>query len=68
MFRIAVPKLKDARQDGTHRSEIQGFLAVVETLQIVPKVLARFFGKTTDDILRVPKPTNPRLRAWASHG
>lgn len=68
MFGIAVPKLKDARQNGTHWSEIQRLLTFVETLQIVPKVLARIFGESTDDILRVPKPTNAGFRTWASHG
>ena len=58
MFRIAVPKLEDARQNRAHRSEIQRLLTFVETLQIVPQVLACFLGKATDDILRVPKPTN----------
>ncbi|HTV60597.1 MAG TPA: hypothetical protein VMJ93_17115 [Verrucomicrobiae bacterium] len=67
MFGIAVPKLEDARQNGTHRSEIQRLLTFVETLQIVPEVLARIFGKAADHVLRIPKPTNARFRTWASH-
>lgn len=68
MFGIAIPKLKDARQNGTHRSEIQRLLTFVEALQIVPEVLAGFFGKATDNTLRVSKPTNAGFRTWAGHG
>ena len=66
MFGIAVPKLKDARQNRAHWSEIQRLLTFAETLQIIPEVLARVFGEAADHVLRIPEPTNPGLRAWAS--
>ena len=65
MLRIAVPQLKDARQNGTHCGEIQRLLAFVETLQIVPEVLAGLIGKTANDFLRVSEPTNAGWRSWA---
>lgn len=68
MFRIAVPKLKDARQNRTHRSEIQRLLTFVKTLQIISNVLACIFGEAPDHILRIAQPTKPGVRSWASHG
>ncbi|MFZ3201729.1 MAG: hypothetical protein WA175_11340 [Candidatus Acidiferrales bacterium] len=53
MLRITVTQLEDARQSGTHRGEIQRLLTIVETLQVVPEVLARLIGETANDLLRV---------------
>jgi len=68
VLRVAIPQLEDAGQDGAHRGEVQRFLAFVETLQVVSKVLARLFRETANDFLRVPEPADAGLRSRAGHG